>query len=197
MDIDTRLITEPGQRINILIMKNNLLLTIIILLTSLGTTHAFHQQNNPPTSIENPKDSIRIAELDRYYAELSRTVREGDYEGYGTGYHEDAIVIFASGKNKVSVPIVKALKGWKSGFDATKEGEADSFVEFRFSQRIGNETTAHDTGIFYYSTCDKGEDPAVYITHFEMLLVKRDGVWIAMMEYQKADATLEEWEALK
>ena len=71
-------------------------------------------------------------------------------------------------------------------------------VEFRFSQRIGNETTAHDTGIFVYTSADKnGKITGKYITHFEMLLVKRNNTWLAMMEYQKSDGTQEEWEALK
>ena len=166
-----------------------LLLTTIIFLSCLASLQAQNQKK--------PTASIRIAELDRYYAQLSRTVREGDFEGYSAGYHEDAVVIFASGENKVSMQIADALAGWKDGFMYTKKGQDISHVEFRFSQRIGNETTAHETGIFLYSNGKSTEDPTVYITHFEMLLVKRDGVWIAMMEYQKGDATREEWEALK
>ena len=54
------------------------------------------------------KDSLRIAELDKYWEELSRTVIEGDFEGYGAGYHPDAVVIFATGKNKISIPLAKA-----------------------------------------------------------------------------------------
>ena len=33
--------------------------------------------------------------------------------------------------------------------------------------------------------------------HFECLLVKKNGKWKTLMEYQKAEATLKEWEALK
>ena len=41
-------------------------------------------------------DSLRIAELDAFWTEASRTVREGDFEGYKAAYHEDAVVIFAT-----------------------------------------------------------------------------------------------------
>lgn len=172
-------------------MKTTLLCTLITLIASIGITTA-------TTHMEPPKDSARLAELDQYWTELSRTVREGDLEGYAATYHEDAVVIFASGKNKVSLPISTALAGWKQGFQDTKAGKVSSDVSFRFSQRIGSETTAHETGIFYYTSGDgTSENKASYITHFEMLLVKRNGLWIGLMEYQKSDATEEEWEALK
>ena len=88
----------------------------------------------------------------------------------------------------------KALERWRQEFLDTKAGKFKANVEFRFSQRLGDETTAHETGIFLYSTRD---DPAPqeYI-HFEVLLVKRDN-WKTLMEYQKSKATRAEWEALK
>ena len=70
-------------------------------------------------------------------------------------------------------------------------------MAFRFSQRLGDATTAHETGIFRYSMIDsKGKGKDEYI-HFECLLVKKNGKWKTLMEYQKAEATLKEWEALK
>lgn len=172
-------------------MKTILFCTLIILIASMGTTTA-------NTQIEPPKDSARLAELDQYWTELSRTVREGDFEGYAATYHEDAVVIFAAGTNKTSLPIATALAGWKQGFQDTKAGKVNSDVSFRFSQRIGSETTAHETGIFFYTSGDAtGENTSSHITHFEMLFVKRDGAWIGLMEYQKSDATEDEWEALK
>lgn len=71
-------------------------------------------------------------------------------------------------------------------------------VEFRFSQRIGNETTAHETGIFIFTSMDNhGEIKGKHIIHFEMLLIKKELDWHAIMEYQKSEATQEEWDALK
>lgn len=142
-------------------------------------------------------DSLRIAELDRYWEALSKTVSDGDFESYGAAYHPDAVVIFATGKNKTSVPLAKALAGWKQGFDDTKAGKNKAGVTFRLSQRLGDETTAHETGIFYYWTSNiDGSNKQGIMVHFEMLLVKKDGKWLGVMEYQKDPATKEEWEAL-
>ena len=138
-----------------------------------------------------------MAEINRYWIELSTTVREGDFKGYKNAYHEDAIVIFATGENKISIPLSKALTRWEQGFIDTKNGKVKSDVEFRFSQRIGDGTTAHETGIFHYSSIDSSGNPiADQYVHFEMLLIKRNDIWVGMMEYQKSIATNDEWETI-
>lgn len=150
----------------------------------------------PFLQIQN--DSTRIAELDRYWERLNKSVIEGDYEGNKACFHKDAVIVFASGNNKTSVPISTALEGWKQGFKETREGKTKVNIELRFSQRIGNETTAHETGIFVYTATDaKSGRIDKFIIPFEMLLVKRDNKWYAMMEYQKQLGTQKEWEALE
>ena len=89
------------------------------------------------------------------------------------------------------------MAGWKQGFVDTKNGKVKSDVEFRFSQRIGDETTAHETGIFHYSSMDNtGKYIADEFVHFEMLLIKQNALWLGLMEYQKSKATKEEWKSL-
>ncbi len=132
------------------------------------------------------------AELDAFWAEVSRTVGEGDFEGYSATYHPDAVLV--SGPSGTSYPIAQALDGWKQGFDDTKAGRMKAVVEFRFTQRLSDENTAHETGIFHYFTVDSEGRRAGSLVHFEALLVKKEG-WKMVMEYQKSPATEEEWEA--
>lgn len=179
-------------------MKKIVLVLIIALIANIETSIADSTKRNISLKVETSKDSVRLAELDRYWIELARTVQEGDFEGYGATYHEDAVVVFATGKNKTSVALVKALSGWKEGFMKTKAGNQNDAVQFRFSQRIGDETTAHETGIFRFTSTDKaGNLIAEYTIHFEMLLIKREDKWLGLMEHQKSIATEEEWDALK
>ena len=97
--------------------------------------------------------------------------------------------------NDKSYPIADALARWKKDIDDTRAGLRKSSVEFRFSKRIGDSTTAHESGIFHYSYEEEGERGCDYI-HFEALLIKENG-WKMMMEYQKSKATKEEWDLLK
>ena len=137
--------------------------------------------------------SAQVAtELDTYWAEVSRTVVEGHFEGYAVLYHPDAVLV-AGGSG--TYPIATALAGWKQGFDDTRDGKAVAGVEFRFTERLNDETTAHDTGMFRYTIDPEGGEGAVALVHFEALLVKKDGRWLMVMEYQKGSATDEEWDA--
>jgi len=166
----------------------------LVLFTCMLTNMAAGQTSKPVGSA----DAMRIAELDQYWAEVSRTVREGDFGGYKATYHQDAVCVFTTGEKKYTTPVDLQLALWKPGFADTKAGKNQDNVEFRFSQRVGDPTSAHETGIFYFTSV--GKDGKVLSTggvHFESLLVKRNGKWLAMMEYQKSRATQEEWDALK
>ena len=55
-------------------MKKNLFLTAIIIIVSIGTTKANSFKNNIYQEIQ--KDSARLSELDKFWTELSRTVRD-------------------------------------------------------------------------------------------------------------------------
>jgi hypothetical protein len=132
------------------------------------------------------------AELDAMWFEVSRTVEEGDFEGYSAVYHPDAVLVTST----ASYPIAQALERWKQGFVTAKSGATTSDVAFRFSQRLNDQTTAHETGIFRYSfQSGSGEATVTYI-RFEALLVKTDG-WKMIMEYQRSETTEEEWDALR
>jgi len=133
-------------------------------------------------------------ELDAYWAAVSRTVGEGDFEGYAALYHADAVLVSRLSDN--SYPIATALRGWEQGFIDTREGRSTAGVDFRFSQRLNDGTTAHETGIFNYRLETSTGDVTDQYIHFSALLVKKDG-WKMVMEYQQSVATMEEWNALK
>lgn len=136
----------------------------------------------------------RLQKLDAYWAEVSKAVATGNFAAYKATCHPEGVLV--SGVKKTSSPLADALKRWKKEFDATKSGEMKASVEFKFSQRIGDATTAYETGVFLYSaTAADGKKTHDYI-HFEALLVRRGGRWQIIMEHQKAKATRAKFEAL-
>lgn len=147
------------------------------------------------TTASADDETTRLAELDAYWTKVSRSVKQGDFAAYSATCDAEAVLV--SGTKKVSYPLSKALARWKKEFDDTKSGARESSVTFRFSQRLGDETTAHETGIFLYSFKQgDGEVQNEYV-HLEALLVKKEGKWKTVMEYQKAPATEAEWKALE
>lgn len=132
-------------------------------------------------------------ELDTFWQHLSETVINGEFEQYRAGYHEDAILV--SGFSNNSYPIKQALARWKQGFDDTKSGQMKASVKFVWTQRLVSDNTAHETGMFKYSTTDDEGKTEDFIAHLTTLSVKKNGKWLIMMENQKSKATKQEWDA--
>lgn len=133
-------------------------------------------------------------ELDAYWAEVSRAVETGDFEAYKATCHPEAVLV--TGTKKQSYPLADALVRWKKEFDDTKSGDRKSSAKFRFSQRLNDGTTAHETGMLLYEFSTKDGKAGKEYVFLEALLVKRDGKWVILMEYQKAAGTVEDWEKL-
>jgi ketosteroid isomerase-like protein len=146
-------------------------------------------------AVAQPSDMDRLRELDAYWAEVSRAVGAGDFEGYKATCHEQGVLV--TGIKKTSEPLAKALAQWKPGFDDTRAGKMKASVTFRFSTRLGDADTAHETGIFLYTAeTAAGKRTEEYI-HLEALLTKQQGKWKTLMEYQKSKATKKEWDKLE
>lgn len=136
----------------------------------------------------------RLKQLDRFWADVSQAVASGDFAAYQATCHPEGVLV--SGSKKTVESLADALKRWKVGFDDTRAGKMKASVQFKFSQRIGDANSAHESGIFFYqSTNSEGKVEPNY-THFEALLVKRKGKWQTFMEYQKSKSTREDYEAL-
>jgi hypothetical protein len=141
------------------------------------------------------EEQARLKELDAYWAEVSRAVREGDFAAYKATCHAEGVLM--SEAKQLSQPLAVALARWQKDFDTTRSGKVTSKVEFRFSSRFGDATTARETGVFCYTSQKPGEEPVSEHMHLEALLVKRDGKWLVLLENQTGPATQAEWDALE
>ncbi len=142
-------------------------------------------------------DPVIESELNAYWSRVVKYLGEGDYEGVVSTYHPQAVLV--SDTREASGPIARALARWKPGILATRAGREVSLVEFRMNRRYHDATTAHEQGIFHFRSgpADPDADDSEFAeawVHFEALLIK-DERWLMVMEYQKHEATLEEWEA--
>jgi len=157
---------------------------LILVLLPLLAAHADEQNS----------ETVRLAELDAYWGAVSRAVRTGDFEGYTATCHPEGVLVSES--SGTSYPLSVALERWEQGFIDTRSGKLKSDVEFRFSQRLGDATTAHETGIFRYATTAPDGTETEDFIHFEALLLRQGGSWKSLMEFQRSRAAIEEWEAL-
>ena len=137
------------------------------------------------------KDDVND-ELDAAWDKIKMTISNGDFHLFKSVYHRDAILV--NGISKKSYPIKDAFAGWEQEFEDTKSGIISAHVDVKFSQRLTDKTSAHETGIFHYYTIDKeGKQNDSYV-HFESLWIKKNIKWFMMMEYQKSRTDKVEWD---
>jgi hypothetical protein len=135
-----------------------------------------------------------INELNAAWDKLEQTISTGDFRSFKSVYHRDAVLV--NGITKSSYPIKKAFEGWKQGFADTKSGNITANLDVKFSERLYDQLTAHETGIFHYYTVNQHGGRNDTYVHFESLWVKKNNTWIMMMEYQKSRADETEWNTL-
>jgi len=133
----------------------------------------------------------RITELNAYWNVVKEKVEAGDVMGYGATFHEDGILV--SDRGKVCYSLKEALEKWKDGLEKTNKGITKVELDFRFSERTGDITTAFERGIFRHDLLDENGERKERFIHFDALLTKKDGKWQLMLEHQKLPASKEEW----
>ncbi|WP_157943758.1 MULTISPECIES: YybH family protein [Arenibacter] len=136
----------------------------------------------------------RITELNAYWNDVKEVVEAGDVVGYGATFHEDGILVSDIGK--ICYSLQEALKKWEDGLVKTNKGLTQVNLNFRFSERTGDITTAFEKGIFRYELLDESGKRTERFVHFDALLTKKNGKWQIMLEHQKLPATKVEWLAL-
>ena len=85
---------------------------------------------------------------------------------------------------------------WQDGLKKANKGLTQVNLDFRFSERTRDITTAFEKGIFRHELLDENCRRTERFIHFDALLTKKNGKWQIMLEHQKLPATKEEWLAL-
>lgn len=140
-----------------------------------------------------PAASSSTAELDReIWSVLVATVANDDIAGMGAVYFPTAVLVSPIG----TTPIKETLVRWGRDMAAAKAKGNRASVEFRFTQRLDNVTTAFDAGLFKYTVIEKSGATSSKYYPFEILLAKTDGKWLILMERQFAEVPHAAWEKL-
>ena len=138
-------------------------------------------------------NAAATAEIDRdVWSVLVTTVATDDIVGMGATYFPDAVLV----SPQSTAPIKTTLERWGRDMAAAKAKGSKASVEFRFSRRQDDATTAFEAGIFKYTVVDKSGAGAPKYYPFEQLLVKTNGKWRVLMERQFAEVTQAAWDKL-
>jgi hypothetical protein len=120
------------------------------------------------------------------------TVASDDIVRMGEAYFPNAVLVTPSG----TAPIKETLDRWGRDMVAAKAKGNTATVEFRFSRRQDDASTAFEAGIFKYTVIEKSGVRTPKFYPFEALLGKANGKWRVLMERQFAEVTQAEWDKL-
>ncbi len=158
--------------------------TIALALCSILTVTAGASQTAPSSSTRDIDRSV--------WSVIATTVTEDDIVAMGRLYVPDAVLVTPKG----TTPIKEALDRWGRDMVAAKARGDRATVEFRFSLRHDNATTAFEAGLFKYTVISKTGASTPQFVPFEALLVKTNGAWRMLMERQFSPVTQVEWDKL-
>ena len=134
-----------------------------------------------------------ISELDRSWEAMKNSINNGDFRKFKTMYHRDAIMV--NGIKDSTYSIRNAFDSWEQGFIDTKAGIIDADLELKFSRRLYDNDTAHETGIFHYYTIKESGDRKDSYIHFEALWIKKQNKWFMLMENQISRTSKSGWDS--
>lgn len=159
--------------------------TIVVALWSVMVVSTSAAQTAPASSAQ---------EIDReVWSVLVATVAADDIVGMGRTYFPDAVLVSPTGTSSIK----DTLARWGRDMAAAKARGDKATVEFRFSRRQDDSTTAFEAGIFKYTVIAKSGLSTPKFYPFEMLLAKTNGKWLVLMERQFAEVTADAWDKLK
>src|SRR5262245_18054186 len=162
------------------------LLCILVLVSS--DAHLAAQTAKPAAT--NPQST---QDIDRdVWSVFVATVASDDIVRMGEAYFPNAVLVTPSGTS----PIKETLDRWGRDMVAAKAKGNTATVEFRFSRRQDDASTAFDAGIFKYTVIEKSGVRTPKFYPFEALLGKANGKWRVLMERQFAEVTPAEWDKL-
>lgn len=130
-------------------------------------------------------------ELDAFWAEVVRSVVDWDVRAQQATYHPDAIHVTGDADSYRTRRMVDAFAEVEAG--AAADPSVRRVLEFRFSSRVHDASTAHEVGLYHFRV-EGGDD---FYGGLDSYLVKKDGRWLILVEIQRREGVSEaEWDAL-
>ncbi|MFW6227617.1 MAG: YybH family protein [Bacteroidota bacterium] len=122
-------------------------------------------------------------------AEINRQVWYPFYKAYETldaelfaSLHDTAIFRIPA-DNKTIETYSEYISGLENWFAQNLKDNRQLNIEFRFFERINNNLTASERGIYKFSMRAPGTEEVVFYGKFHVILQKENGVWKIRMDY--------------
>ena len=96
--------------------------------------------------------------------------------------HANDVMRIPANQSKI-IDYKSYMDGIKKSFEQAREKNETRSISLRFFERLANDTLASERGIYKFTLNDGTKDEKNYYGQFHVLLVKRDGKWKILMDY--------------
>ena len=137
------------------------------------------------------QDATVRAELDAFWTEVVRSVVEWDVDAQKATYHPDAISVKGDSVSYATRLMTAVFAEVEP--EARANSPKNPGLEFRWSSRVHDATTAHEVGLYRFSA----DGREVFYGGVDSYLVKKDGRWMIVVEIQRREGlSKSEWDSL-
>ncbi|MCL4215360.1 MAG: hypothetical protein KJZ74_15770 [Gemmatimonadales bacterium] len=146
-----------------------------------------------PQSVRAQGDPV-TAELDAFWAGVVRSVTDWSIPAQKATYHPDAVGVTGTRSSYKTYHLWSEFAAKEADPAEMSAPPKSRILEFRFSSRVHDATTAHEVGLYHY--WEEGQDH--YYGTVDSYLVRKDGLWRILVEIQLELAMTEaDWNALR
>lgn len=134
-----------------------------------------------------------VAELDVFWTGVVKSVVEWSLPAQKATYHPDAVGVYGTADSYTTGSVWSGFAKREVDTSAVEAPNRRRILEFRFSLRVHDASTAHEVGLYHF-WAEGGEH---YYGPVDSYLVKKDGRWLILVEIQvKPPVTKADWDAL-
>jgi hypothetical protein len=146
-----------------------------------------------PQTAMGQTDSV-VAELDAFWAGVVKSVTQWSIPAQKATYHPDAVGAYGTAGSYTTRLIWADFAAREADSASTEDPRRQRILEFRFSSRVHDASTAHEVGLYHFWA--EGRDH--YYGTVDSYLVKKDGRWVILVEIQfEPPVTKADWDALQ
>jgi len=134
------------------------------------------------TSIAQNSDNLKA--INTVWSKFYKAFETLDYT-LMVDIHSKDLVRISGGKRILDYDTY--INNYKSGFERDKKANQTSHISLRFFERINNDSTASERGIYKLVRNKGTEKEQAYYGQFHVLFKKIDGQWKITMDYDSSE----------
>jgi len=133
----------------------------------------------------NSQTNNNLVEINKVWDQFCLAFESLDYN-LMANIHSKKLVRIDGGRNIIDYE--NYIKNYKTRFQETKSKKETKEISLRFFERISNDSTASERGIYQLTNNKNTSKEKTYYGQFHVILIKENGIWKILIDYDSNEA---------